>query len=111
MLETLGMQAKQAERHLLKLNSTQKNECLHAVAEGLIASSETILKANAEDVRIAREKGMKESLIDRLALTDARIASMAEGLESLIGLEDPIGEILEAKIRPNGLEVGKNVCL
>ena len=107
MLETLGMQAKQAERELLKLNATQKNECLHAVAEGLIASSETILKANAEDVRIAREKGMKESLVDRLALTEARIASMAEGLESLIGLEDPIGEILEAKVRPNGLEVGK----
>ena len=107
MLETLGMQAKKAERELLKLNSTKKNQCLHAVAEGLIASSEFILKANAEDVRIAREKGMKESLVDRLALSDARIASMAEGLEQLIGLEDPIGEILEAKIRPNGLEVGK----
>ena len=107
MLETLGKQAKKAERELLGLNSTQKNECLHAVAEGLIASSKQILKANAEDVRIAREKGMKESLIDRLALSDARIASMAEGLESLIALEDPVGEILEAKVRPNGLEVGK----
>ena len=107
MLETLGRQAKTAERELLGLNSTKKNECLHAVAEGLITSSEMILKANAEDVRIAREKGMKESLVDRLALSNARIASMAEGLESLIALEDPIGEILEAKVRPNGLEVGK----
>ena len=107
MLETLGRQAKTAERELLGLNSTKKNECLHAVAEGLITSREMILKANAEDVRIAREKGMKESLVDRLALSNARIASMAEGLESLIALEDPIGEILEAKVRPNGLEVGK----
>ena len=107
MLETLGRQAKTAERELLGLNSTKKNECLHAVAEGLITSSEMILRANAEDVRIAREKGMKESLVDRLALSNARIASMAEGLESLIALEDPIGEILEAKVRPNGLEVGK----
>ena len=107
MLETLGIQAKQAERELLKLNATKKNECLRAVAAGLIADSTEILKANAEDVRIAREKGMKESLVDRLALTETRIASMAEGLTSLIGLEDPIGEILEAKIRPNGLEVGK----
>ena len=106
-LETLGIQAKQAERELLKLNATKKNECLQAVAEGLIAAREDILKANAEDVRIAREKGMKESLIDRLALTESRIASMAEGLISLISLEDPIGEILEAKIRPNGLEIGK----
>ena len=110
-LETLGIQAKQAERELLKLNATKKNECLQAVAEGLIAAREDILKANAEDVRIAREKGMKESLIDRLALTESRIASMAEGLISLISLEDPIGEILEAKIRPNGLEIGKNGCL
>ena len=107
MLETLGIQAKQAERELLKLNATKKNECLRAVAAGLIADSTEILKANAEDVRIAREKGMKESLVDRLALTETRIASMAEGLTSLIGLEDPIGQILEAKIRPNGLEVGK----
>ena len=107
MLETLGIQAKKAERELLGLKATRKNECLHAVAEGLITYSDQILKANEEDVRIAREKGMKESLVDRLALSDTRIASMAEGLESLIALEDPIGEILEAKVRPNGLEVGK----
>ena len=106
-LETLGIHAKQAERELLKLNSTKKNECLRAVADGLVAESEAILKANREDVRIAREKGMTESLVDRLALTEQRIHSMAEGLISLIALEDPIGEILEAKIRPNGLEIGK----
>ena len=107
MLETLGINAKNAERELLKLNTTAKNDCLKAVAEALTCSSQTILEANALDVAIAREKGMKESLVDRLALTDSRIASMAEGLTSLIALEDPIGEILEAKIRPNGLEIGK----
>ena len=107
MLETLGINAKKAERELLKLNTTAKNDCLKAVAEALTCSSQTILEANALDVAIAREKGMKESLVDRLALTDSRIASMAEGLTSLIALEDPIGEILEAKIRPNGLEIGK----
>lgn len=107
MLETLGINAKKAERELLKLNTTTKNDCLKAVAETLTCSSQTILEANALDVAIAREKGMKESLVDRLSLTDSRIASMAEGLTSLIALEDPIGEILEAKIRPNGLEIGK----
>lgn len=106
-LEMLGIQAKQAERELLRLNATKKNECLQAVADGLIGGSEEILKANAEDVEAAREKGMSESLVDRLALTEGRIRSMAEGLASLIALEDPIGEILEAKIRPNGLEIGK----
>ena len=106
-LETLGIQAKQAERELLKLNSLKKNACLMAAAKGLVAAQADILKANAEDVRIAREKGMKQSLVDRLALTEERIASMAEGLASLVALEDPIGEILEAKIRPNGLEIGK----
>lgn len=107
MLETLGINAKKAERELLKLNTTTKNDCLKAVAEALTLYSKDILEANAQDVAIAREKGMKESLVDRLALTDSRIASMAEGLTSLIALEDPIGEILEAKIRPNGLEIGK----
>ena len=107
MLETLGINAKKAEHELLKLNTTTKNDCLKAVAEALTCSSQTILEANALDVAIAREKGMKESLVDRLSLTDSRIASMAEGLTSLIALEDPIGEILEAKIRPNGLEIGK----
>ena len=106
-LEMLGIQAKQAERELLRLNATKKNECLQAVADGLIGGSEEILKANAADVAAAREKGMSESLVDRLALTEGRIRSMAEGLVSLIALEDPIGEILEAKIRPNGLEIGK----
>ena len=106
-LEMLGIQAKQAERELLRLNATKKNECLQAVADGLIGGSEEILKANAADVSAAREKGMSESLVDRLALTEGRIRSMAEGLASLIALEDPIGEILEAKIRPNGLEIGK----
>ena len=106
-LETLGIQAKKAERELLKLNTTKKNECLQAVADRLVASTTEILEANAEDVRIVREKGMKESLIDRLALTENRIGAMAEGLISLIALEDPIGEVLEAKIRPNGLEIGK----
>lgn len=106
-LETLGIHAKKAERELLKLNADQKNICLNAVAEALIASNKAILNANAMDVQIAREKGMKESLVDRLALSEERIASMSEGLRSLTALEDPIGEILEAKIRPNGLEIGK----
>lgn len=107
MLETLGIQAKAAEKELVKLNSTKKNECLQAVADALIKESGDILKANDEDVRVAREKGMKEGMVDRLSLNDDRIRAMAEGLTSLIGLEDPIGEILEAKIRPNGLEIGK----
>ena len=55
-LETLGIQAKQAERELLKLNSLKKNACLMAAAKGLVAAQADILKANAEDVRIAREK-------------------------------------------------------
>ena len=59
MLETLGINAKKAERELLKLNTTTKNDCLKAVAEALTCSSQTILEANALDVAIAREKGMK----------------------------------------------------
>ena len=110
-LETLGIQAKQAERELLKLNSLKKNACLMAAAKGLVAAQADILKANAEDVRIAREKGMKESLVDRLALTEERIASMAEGLASLVALRIRSERSSKPKYGQTALKSAKNVCL
>ena len=85
----------------------KKNACLGAVAAALLRNEGSILSANAEDVKEAREKGMKESLIDRLMLTKERIAGMAEGLVKLTALEDPVGEVIHAWKRPNGLEIGQ----
>lgn len=106
-IEMLGMKAKQASRIMNQLTTTQKNDCLKRAAAALLAHSEDILAANAIDIQAAREKGMQESLVDRLALTVGRIEGMAEGLTQLIALEDPIGEIISSGIRPNGLEICK----
>lgn len=104
-LEELGMAAKAAEPQLIKLTTEQKNEALMAVAEGLVADTESILEANAKDIANAKANNMAEGLVDRLLLTKERIEAMAEGLKQVAELEDPIGEVLETFERPNGLKV------
>ncbi|MBE5921573.1 MAG: glutamate-5-semialdehyde dehydrogenase [Lachnospiraceae bacterium] len=106
-LEQLGMAAKEASVRMRMLSSGDKNRGLFAAAEALIARKDEILAANEKDIEIAKEKGMKPALIDRLALTEVRIKGMAEGLVQVGGLDDPIGEILSMKQRPNGLMIGK----
>lgn len=103
----LGKKANAASASLRSLGSTEKNEGLKAVAEALLTHEEEIMKANMLDVQDAELKGVKASLVDRLRLSHDRIAGMAEGLLELISLEDPIGEVLSSKLRPNGLEIGK----
>lgn len=107
MLEKMGMQAKAAERTLRNLDTNKKNEILGAVAAALTEESDMLLSANAADVKKGLENGMSEGLIDRLKLNEARIEGMAEGLRVLCDLEDPIGEVLEMKKRPNGLLIGR----
>jgi len=106
-LMQLGENAVRASKDLQKLSSDQKNDCLLAVAKALIENKDDLLKANEADVKLACEKGVKDSLIDRLKLNESRIQGMAEGLSQLISLSDPIGEIISAKHLSNGLEVGK----
>jgi len=106
-LKQLGINAVNASKDLQKLSSDEKNKCLMSVADGLLENKDILKAANETDVRIAREKGIKESLIDRLLLNDSRIEGMAKGLTELISLSDPIGEIISAKRLANGLEVGK----
>lgn len=104
-LEEMGSAAKKAEPQLIKLTAEQKNQALVAVAEGLIADAETILKENGKDIENAKANHMAEGLVDRLLLTKERIEAMAEGLKQVAALEDPIGEVLETFERPNGLKV------
>ena len=77
------------------------------MAEELCRQKEYLLEENEKDLKAAEEKGVKQSLIDRLRLTDQRIEDMAEGLRQIAGLDDPIGEVLGMKNRPNGLRIGK----
>ena len=106
-MEILGRRAKYASREGAKLGTDAKNRGLITVAEELIRQKAYLLEENTKDVEAAKEKGVKESLIDRLQLTESRIEAMAEGLCQVAALEDPIGEVLGMKTRPNGLQIGK----
>ena len=106
-MEILGKRAKDASRESAKLGTAEKNKGLFAVADELCKQSAYLLSENEKDVQEAESKGVKKSLIDRLRLTEQRIEDMAEGLRQIAGLEDPIGEVLEMKNRPNGLRIGK----
>ena len=107
MLETLGRNAKEAEIVLRNLDTAKKNQVLEAVADSLVADSKALLTANAIDVENGRKNQMPEGLVDRLMLTEARIASMAEGLRQVAALEDPVGEVTGMKKRPTGLLIGQ----
>ncbi|MDD6208832.1 MAG: glutamate-5-semialdehyde dehydrogenase [Clostridiales bacterium] len=106
-LEELGKNAKKAARLLNNLSQEEKNEGLLSVADQLISQTPYLLEENQIDVQKAIENGVKDSLVDRLRLTPERIGAMAEGLRQIAALEDPIGEILSMKTRPNGLQIGQ----
>ena len=107
MLKTIGKQAQQAEPAMRKMDIETKNHLLKAVSDSLVANAATIIKANSVDMDKGKAAGMNQGLLDRLLLTDERIRGMAKGLEQLIALEDPIGEVLQMKKRPNGLLIGQ----
>lgn len=107
MLTEIGKRAKKAAPLLAKLDTNQKNAGLNAAANALLARQDEILSANALDIKAAKENNMNAGLRDRLLLTKERIAGMAEGLQQLVVLEDPIGEVLGMKKRPNGLLIGQ----
>ena len=90
---------------LALLNGNQKNAALESVKVALLENKDEILAANEKDVAKAREKGMKESLVDRLMLTSARIDAIANGIDSVIRQPDPIGETLTGWKTNNGLNI------
>lgn len=99
--------AKTAAAVLNRLTTAQKNEALLLMANALISEQDSILIANEEDLIRGREQGTSSSLLDRLKLTPARIADIAEGVKQIIELPDPVGDILESINRPNGLFIEK----
>lgn len=103
----MGKRAKNAALSLGVLGTAEKNRALFAMADALTVNAKSILKANEEDLSAARENGMAKHMLDRLALSKARIEGMAAGLRQVAALDDPIGETVEMKRRPNGLVIGK----
>ena len=106
-LKKIGIQAKEAEEVLRTLERGRKDEVLKKAAEYLVRWETTLLEANEKDMEAAREKGMAQGLLDRLALNGTRIESMAEGLLQVAAAEDPVGEVLHMNKRPNGLMIGR----
>lgn len=103
----IGKEAKTAAAILGKLGVNQKNEVLRTTAKNLVKDSKKLIDANAKDMENGRKNQMPEGLLDRLLLTEERIKQMAVGLEQIVDLDDPIGEVLSMKNRPNGLRIGK----
>ncbi len=102
-----GKLAKDASRFLVKASTQQKNDVLLKSADYLEEKKSEILTANAKDMANAEENGVKGALLDRLLLTAERIEGMADGLRQIAGLDDPVGEVLSMKKRPNGMTIGQ----
>ncbi len=98
--------AKKASVTLSCLGSVKKNEALLAMAQALRDNANYILAENAKDLEEGRQKGTSKAMLDRLALSEARIDGMAQGLESVARLDDPVGEVTHTTLRPNGLSIG-----
>ncbi|CAH1196024.1 Gamma-glutamyl phosphate reductase [Paenibacillus plantiphilus] len=99
--------AKQASAVMNSLTTEQKNDALRLMADALVKEQQSIIQANHNDIARGRENGTSESLLDRLALNENRIADIAQGLRQIVELSDPVGRILEQFDRPNGLRVEK----
>jgi glutamate-5-semialdehyde dehydrogenase len=104
-LLALGKRARKASRVLALASPEQKNRALRAAANFLRARVGDLIRANAQDMEQARIKNLAASALDRLSLDVARIASMAQSLEDIAALPDPVGRVLETFVRPNGLRI------
>ena len=98
--------AKAAKREVANLTTEQKNAALNAMAQALLSQEAAILAANALDLEAAKEH-ISPVMLDRLRLTPARIAGMADGIRQAAALPDPVGQILECHIRDDGLRIEK----
>ncbi len=103
----LASQAKAASRILARLSTAEKNRCLEMMAGALERNAGAIQQANAADMETGARIGLSSAMLDRLKLDDKRIASMAKGLREVAALPDPVGRILEERVRPNGLKLQK----
>jgi len=104
-IHALGLRAKAAVRPLAGASTAAKDAALHAAADLLVERSVDVLDANAADVARAEQAGATAAVVDRLRLTAARVVAMAEGLRSVATLPDPVGEITDGWVRPNGLRI------
>ncbi len=106
-MQTLGQQARDASRALARAGSEQKNAALLAMAAAIRDAAALLKQENAKDLKAGKNKGLDTASLDRLTLNDARIEGMAEGLEQIAVLPDPVGEISNMTYRPSGIQLGQ----
>jgi glutamate-5-semialdehyde dehydrogenase len=106
-IRKLAEEAKEASRILARSASLQKDEALRQMAKALVREEESIMTANCEDRKAAQDAGKTAAFLDRLTLNPQRIRAMARALEDIADLPDPVGEVTEMRVRPNGLRVGR----
>lgn len=105
VMAEIGRNAKAAARQLAIASTEAKNRALHAMADAIVASTAKILAANAEDLKQVEGKGLLPSFLDRLTLTEKGISGMAQALREIAEFKDPVGEVIAAWDRPNGLNI------
>lgn len=106
-MTALARDAKDASRELGRLTTEERNRALEAMAKALEAVTPELLAANAQDLEVGRGLGLSGAMMDRLTLNPARIAAMAGGVREVAGLPDPVGRVLNERVRPNGLTLRK----
>ncbi|MCE1182692.1 MAG: glutamate-5-semialdehyde dehydrogenase [Rhodocyclales bacterium] len=106
-MQTVGQQARAASRRLAKATTAEKNAALLHIAAAIRREKAALVAANQEDLAAARAAGLEAAMLDRLTLSEKGVDSMAEGVEQVAKLPDPVGEIRDIKYRPSGIQVGK----
>ena len=106
-MQTVGHHARAASRLIARADSQAKNIALYRIATAIRRECDTLLAANHDDLAAARAAGLEPALLDRLALSAKSVAAMAEGVEQVAALPDPVGEISDLKFRPSGIQVGR----
>ena len=106
-MQSLAVHSRDAARALAKLGADAKNALLRAMADGIEKSADRIEAANAKDIEAGRAAGLSSAMLDRLALTDKRLAEMAKGIREVAALDDPVGKTVSEWTRPNGIRIQK----
>lgn len=107
LITDISSQAAKAAKQLALLSTEQKNAVLADMAKGIRENRDAIIKANEADLAAARDNQLSDAMIDRLTLNQARIEGMAEGIETIIQLDDPVGARRDMGVRPNGIKISK----
>jgi glutamate-5-semialdehyde dehydrogenase len=106
-VHSVGQQARAASRAMARADSNAKNSALRAIAAAIRREASVLVAANREDLAAAIAAGLEPALLDRLTLSEKGVAAMAEGVEQVAALDDPVGEISGLKFRPSGIQVGR----